>query len=292
MCTRPMKGWAKTGGGFTFNVNNGWKDRPLTIPCNKCIECKGVQRFGKAIRVVHTLEMEPGHRGCFITLTYDDEHLPKSQLLELEKLQLFMKKLRHKTQNRLQYLAAGEYGGKTGRPHYHICLVGYEPDDVIKRETREYEDPHFDPVIEDTWRLGRTHVGTLTASSAMYTAKYVQKDAESSDVSVYGSPSRCRERETPEFACHSIRPGLGRTFFEKYWRDIYEDDFDSVIFNGVRVKPPRYYDKLLSEQNPQLWKRIRKKRQQAQTEEASYRELIARETTKIRNARMFKKEKF
>ena len=287
MCTRPLKGWAAHGGGFTYNVNRGWKDRPLTIPCGKCIECKGVARFEKAIRTYHTLETEPGRRGCFVTLTYDQEHLPSSGELQLEHLQKFLKRVRHKMPRRVSYLAAGEYGSKGGRPHYHLCLVGYEPKEVKRRDDR-YEDP----VVADAWSLGGTHVGTLTPAACMYTAKYLQKDVVALEAQgparndgVGGSPG------SPEFCVMSRKPALGRAFVERYWEDIYGDDFDAVVWDGVKIRPPRYYDRWLKENHPDVWKRISAKRLEERTEEASYRELFAREITKAKNAKFFAKER-
>lgn len=285
MCTRPLKGWAAVGGGFTYNVNRGWKDRPLTLPCGKCIECKGVGRFEKAIRTYHTLETEPGRRGCFITATYDPEHLPASKLLQLDDLQNFFKRLRHKMPRKVSYLAAGEYG-KLGRPHYHICLIGYEPKYVRSLDDDRYEDP----VVAEAWGLGGTHVGTLTPAACMYTAKYLQKDpdtlAEHGQVGNDAAPV-----EYTEFSLQSRNPALGRKFIETYWEDVYGDDFDAVIWDGVKIRPPRYYDRWLKKNHADVWKRIREKRLEERTEEASYRELFAREITKAKNAKFFAKER-
>lgn len=45
----------------------------------------------------------------------------------------------------------------------------------------------------------------------------------------------------------SLRPGIGRPWFDKYWRDVYAAR-DGVVREGGRVvPPPRIYDKWLSE---------------------------------------------
>ena len=41
----------------------------------------------------------------------------------------------------------------------------------------------------------------------------------------------------------SRRPGIGKTWFEKYKEDVYPNDF--VILRGKKCRPPKYYDKLL-----------------------------------------------
>lgn len=67
----------------------------------------------------------------FITLTYADETLPITRngyrSLCKRDLQLFFKNLRKihskgKRNRSIKYFAVGEYGGKVGRPHYHIIL--------------------------------------------------------------------------------------------------------------------------------------------------------------------------
>lgn len=67
----------------------------------------------------------------FITLTYADENLPISRngyrSLCRRDLQLFFKRLRKAhskgaKRKSIKYFAVGEYGGKIGRPHYHVLL--------------------------------------------------------------------------------------------------------------------------------------------------------------------------
>jgi len=44
----------------------------------------------------------------------------------------------------------------------------------------------------------------------------------------------------PEFVRMSQRPGIGATWFDKYQSDVFPNDF-TVIRNGIKSKPPRYY---------------------------------------------------
>ena len=43
----------------------------------------------------------------------------------------------------------------------------------------------------------------------------------------------------------SLKPGIGATWFHKYWRDIYKTRDGIVAQGGNTTPPPRYYDKLL-----------------------------------------------
>lgn len=106
----------------------------------------------------------------FVTLTYDNDHVPitKKKFMTLSKkdVQLFFKRLRKLAwlQNpkapKIKYYAAGEYGPKTFRPHYHLIIFN-----------ADYE------LIEQAWTLGDIHYGHLSAASAAYTLKYISKDS-------------------------------------------------------------------------------------------------------------------
>ena len=52
----------------------------------------------------------------------------------------------------------------------------------------------------------------------------------------------------------SRHPGIGKPWLEKYKSDVY--NFDHVILNGVRMKPPKSYDLVLKKLDPQLHTKI------------------------------------
>ena len=60
-----------------------------------------------------------------LNLTYDDAHLPEHGQLWKDELQRFFKRLR-KGGYKFRYVASGEYGEKTRRPHFHIALFGMD----------------------------------------------------------------------------------------------------------------------------------------------------------------------
>ena len=70
-----------------------------------------------AIRIVH--EASQHEANCFLTLTYDGEHIPDSYSVSVREVQLFMKRLRKKLGHPVRYFACGEYGDHGHRPHYH-----------------------------------------------------------------------------------------------------------------------------------------------------------------------------
>ena len=64
------------------------------IPCGKCEGCQVDKANDWSTRAI--LEASQYKDNCFLTLTYDNEHLPKNSSLEKKEIQKFMKKLRKK----------------------------------------------------------------------------------------------------------------------------------------------------------------------------------------------------
>ena len=113
----------------------------IEIPCGKCIGCRLDYTRDWANRMM--LEASYHEQNYFITLTYDDTHVPKSYYacpetgealpsLTLSKrdIQLFLKRLRKLTGQSFRYYLCGEYGSNTHRPHYHLIVFGLNLDDL------------------------------------------------------------------------------------------------------------------------------------------------------------------
>lgn len=105
----------------------------LVVPCGKCVICRKRKANALAARAIAETYTS-GNSPLFITLTYNDFHLRRSLIgiptLQKVDLQLFFKRLRslldaYKIEHHLRYLACGEYGSKTHRPHYHILLWNF-----------------------------------------------------------------------------------------------------------------------------------------------------------------------
>lgn len=96
-----------------------------TIPCGKCAGCRAAKAKAWADRMI--LELDHSKKAVFLTLTYDNEHLPVlvnvntgqgTPTLQKRDLQLFLKRLRKAFKGKeLRYYAVGEYGSRTLRPH-------------------------------------------------------------------------------------------------------------------------------------------------------------------------------
>lgn len=92
-------------------------------PCGQCVPCR-IQRT-REWTMRNMLELEYWDCARFVTLTYDDEHLPSNRSLRFKDLELFWKALRRRVPN-IAYFASGEYGEITARPHYHAIIYGID----------------------------------------------------------------------------------------------------------------------------------------------------------------------
>lgn len=105
----------------------------VEVPCGKCLECRIQYARVWADRCV--LEAKKYKYNYFVTLTYDDHFLPDRNSLDPKDLQLFIKRLRkHYSKKypgiKIRFLASGEYGDISWRPHYHIILFNCPIDDL------------------------------------------------------------------------------------------------------------------------------------------------------------------
>lgn len=231
-----------------------------------------------------THEAQLHKQNCFITLTYNDENLPEFGSLNKTDLQKFFKRLR-KTAGSFRYYACGEYGERTQRAHYHACLFGIDFQDKIHFRTIKGNHLYTSETLKEIWGLGNTSVGSLTMQSAAYTASYVMQRTLGK-----GCPRFVRhDTETSEliplqqpYAVMSLRAAIGRTWIEKYHRDIYGGDKDSIQLQTKKLRPAKYYDKIYDIINNDHMQYIKAKRRE-NTEGNTNDELRARE--KINNAR-------
>lgn len=166
----------------------------MPCPCQQCFPC----RINRRRLWAHRLDLESQMHGdsSFVTLTYDDEHLPLGGSLAPDDPQKWLKRLRKVlAPEKVRYFLAGEYGPETFRPHYHAAIFG------LAASVAGGVDGCAG-VVRDTWNLGNTFVGPLSRDGAMYVAGYVTKKM------TQGKDKRLNGKY-PEFSRMSLRPGIG-----------------------------------------------------------------------------------
>lgn len=229
-------------------------------------------------------------KNSFVTLTYNDEHVPKDGGLVIGDLQRFFKRLRKRlSPARIRYFACGEYGDQTRRPHYHACVFGedFGSDRVAIRAGGSplFRSPFLDSVWSDPETkspFGYASVGELTYQSAAYVARYVMKKLTGRRADEeYG------DRRAP-FVCMSLKPGVGSTWFDKFGGDVFPAD--EIVHDGRRHRVPRYYDSKLDDQVLEEFKAARRAAAELHSEDQTDARLGVRERVVEARLRAFRRE--
>jgi len=197
----------------------------LTVPCGKCTACRISKAREWSMRILH--EIDVWEKSIFVTLTYNDEYLPKFRSVNKIELQKFFKRLRKNLGRKIKYFLGAEYGELHTRPHYHCILFG-----VSRAEQLQ---------IDQSWGLGYVHVGDVSHDSARYVASYTLKKLSGPQVAEY-----VRKGIKPEFSLMSRCPGIGYRYVESNKKFLNQNGF--VIVKGNKAALPRYYsDKVYTE---------------------------------------------
>lgn len=230
----------------------GYVDLRVQVACGQCVGCRVDRTEDWTTRIMHEVACHDLNQ--FVTLTYDDEHLPSNGSLVKKDFPKFMKRLRRFRERehvirypdpdkrpvlaKVRYFAVGEYGDQLGRPHYHAVLFGIDFADKHPHSKNEHGDQLYtSEVLDALWGKGHCFYGKVTVQSARYVAKYCIKKVNGQLASEhYGS-------RTPEFAVMSLKPGIGQEWFNRFSGDVYPSDF--VVLAGKKRAPPRFYDSQL-----------------------------------------------
>lgn len=193
------------------------------VPCAKCAFCLKTKREAWMFRIHHEIRTQE-LPAFFITLTYHPKfvrRVDEALSLRFTDLQKYFKRIR-KNGYKLKYIAVGEYGSKTRRPHYHLLAWT--------------DCPQLD--IEKLWStkkgelLGQLHFGQVTMASAMYVLKYIIQPKQ------YVPPG-C-EPTRAQFS-----KGLGLAYLTKAVYNYHTADYDNPLYHsridGKKVALPRYY---------------------------------------------------
>lgn len=244
--------------GTRFN-KKGEEVHTFLLPCGRCIGCKLDKAKTWALRCMHEAKFHT--ESCWLTLTYDEQHLPQengySKLVRSD-LQKFIKRLR-KAGCKFKYFGCGEYGDRTGRCHFHIILFGYRPTDLeVYKRSKEGFIMYNSAFLQKKWKNGFVVVADVSFDTAGYTARYSMKKQFKTKIV---NPN---EEVYKPFLCMSTRPAIGKDWYNSFKDDVFPNDKIVFYRNGdpVITRPPRYYEKLLESENPALFAEIKSKRQE------------------------------
>jgi hypothetical protein len=216
-CTNPLSGFLGKNGKIVFsneNKNCVIPLQPMEVSCGQCTSCRLQRSKEWAIRLVKEARDWPSNECLFLTLTYNDENLPKDGSVHKEHFQKFIKDIRyyvaikkydvlrkkyHVQHKKIKYFHCGEYGlecstcGKSkhmhdirkacdnyaeqlGRPHYHCILYGVSFKDMeLHSVTKAGSKIYKSKQLDDIWGRGFCSIGEVTFESCAYTARYIMK---------------------------------------------------------------------------------------------------------------------
>ncbi len=233
---------------------------PLELPCGQCMSCRLAKARDWAIRCVHEAQMHD--RSSFLTLTYAPEFLPVDVGLDVSHWQLFAKRMR-KRLGPFRFFHCGEYGDENQRPHYHACVFGQDFSEDRYALSAQAGSPLFrSPTWEALWTFGFSTIGAVSFDSAAYVARYCMKKVTGPPADEHYQRVDAETGEVwnvkPEYVTMSRRPGLGASWFAKYFRDVYPEDV--VIVGGKKFRPPKYYDGMIERADPKLLEVLKARR--------------------------------
>lgn len=207
---------------FIIGVDELW----LTVPCGKCYACQSNKRSFWTCRLF--FEAATAISSIFVTLTYDDAHIPHSGLLPtLSKrdVQLFIKRLRKRfPQHHIKYFLCGEYGSHTARPHYHAIIF----DLPLCGNFVDY----YHKELSKLWTLGFVQCANVNINRIGYVSKYILKS--DNDKKFFQDHDL-----TPPFMLSSRRPAIGAAIADKI-KDYLSPDMSCIHYRGQTFLLPRY----------------------------------------------------
>lgn len=277
-CTSPLPAWItyNLDGSIKYkvsksiapqNADGSFADKYIFVPCGHCMSC----RLAKAREWSNRCMMEAKYhdQSLFLTLTYDDEHLPKDSTIVFDEetgeykaeihslvkkdLTDFLKRLRYYLGYPIRYIACGEYGGKTYRPHFHLIVFGLNLEDlqILKRNYRG-DIYYTSPTIAKVWKYGFHIIGDVTPESAGYVARYTTKKLLGKDAKLYE-----KYNIVPPYLVMSRRPGIGKEYLDDNRDYIY--NYDNIILSNddgsSTISVPRYFRKRMEIEDGERYER-------------------------------------
>lgn len=146
---------------------------PVPIPCGRCQAC--LMAYAGELTTRMCLEKSFFKNAYFLTLTYHDKCLPIDKktgqaIILKEELQAFFDRLRYWLPHSV-YIACGEYGDITARPHYHAIVLNNKELSLSQFAINKFTSP----VISRIWPYGLHEISMADTGCISYVAGYVLK---------------------------------------------------------------------------------------------------------------------
>lgn len=273
-----------------FNPIDGYHDKPIELPCGQCIGCRIDTTSDMAVRIEK--EAKSYDKNIFITLTYNEDNMPKFGDLVDEHITEFLQKLRDKyvmysyvkikpngkkkhcriakEKDKIRYYCSYEYGGENQRPHYHLIVFNLDFKDKKVHKVSAGIPYYTSKTLEEIWNKGHCIIGEVNYDTAFYVAGYclekmkISDKTDSSNYAKYVTKYMVIDFNTGEIlhekmiekSRSSRRPGIGYKYYKEYEEEIKNNG--NIIVKGKNRRIPRYYETKL-EKDDIVFYRQRKK---------------------------------
>lgn len=234
----------------------------VDLPCGKCVGCRLEYSRQWANRLM--LEGKYHDKMYFVTLTYDNEHLPisyypdpktgeafEAATLCVKDTQLFWKRLRKAfPEDNIRFYLAGEYGPRTFRPHYHAIIFGWNCPDMRPFGRNALGQQYFiSDSLYKAWQKGNVSIAPANWETCAYVARYVTKKLTGEEGEFYKNFNI-----RPPFSTMSRKPGIGYKYYEDNKEQIFEFNKINISLRdkAKSFKPPRYYRNLYELEEPEV----------------------------------------
>lgn len=242
----------------------------IEVPCGNCISCRIAYSRDWANRC--TLEAKKYQHNYFVTLTYDDEKLPKGSIgnptLVKEHFGQFIKSLRTKFKRELghdgiKFFGCGEYGDLYGRPHLHIILFNCPIPDltidfddgeghIIHKKNKMGTYMYYSQFIKDLWQYGFITIDDANYNTEAYVSRYVLKKQKGQDSKIYRQLGIL-----PPFV--RMSNGIAKTELTDNFTDYIDDPHLYVSRpskNPSITGLPRYYKKIIKKEDKKAYQKM------------------------------------
>ena len=202
---------------------------------------------------------------------------------------------------KFRFMAVPEYGARSYRPHYHanyfglwlpdLRYMGRRPSILDLQNQRSRVEKFTSQMLEKIWAKGHIDIQSFGEGSARYLARHNIKQTGGSTKKhlkrrwyAIREESRKRNKEltgldlpvdwdTGEILPEqmplprvyaSSRPAIGRTAYEKWRSDFFPSDF--YVMDGNKVPVPKYFEKLLKQEDIDLYFQVMEEREKNRKE--------------------------
>lgn len=236
-CADPVLCYTQLSGkrilrNFSFVKNHTLflQNSEVISDCGKCDHCR--KKDARELAQKCVLHSSLYKENCFLTFTYNERKPGYHNEFHYPDIQKFKKRFRKYVQKnygkKIEIFNVHEYGAN-GKKHWHLIVFNFQFEDRRLYTYRNGLPLMVSETLDRLWGHGECKIGDVSEASAMYQAKYAQKDIKNGNT--------VNKRKS-----HSKHSGIGKPYFMKHYKQILSLGY--IPFGGKKMPIPRYFERL------------------------------------------------